>query len=166
MSGAIASKRGAAADMNKPSIDIATELVRLEALALFEVKGEWRRLHRWPPPKRMSRHLLMRGITDRLQERRLGGLSPAIIRKLERLKAGRLFGAVSAGAGAAGWRDDQARLGEALHRAARRRGILQVVQSWDTAIEGRSGQRLVRLHDVAANYGLPVVSGGRMAPAR
>ena len=85
MSDAIASKRGAAADMNKPSIDIATELVRLEALTLFELKGEWRRLHRRPPPKRMSRDLLMRGITYKLQERRLGGLSPLIIRKLEGL---------------------------------------------------------------------------------
>lgn len=83
MSDAIASKRGAAADMNKPSIDIAAALARLEALTLFELKGEWRRLHRRPPPKRMSRDLLMRGITYKLQERRLGGLSPLIIRKLE-----------------------------------------------------------------------------------
>jgi hypothetical protein len=34
---------------------------------------------------RLSRDLLMRGITYKLQERPLGGLSKSIIRKLERL---------------------------------------------------------------------------------
>ncbi len=86
MSDVIISKRVAAADMNLPSVDIAAELVQLEALTLFELKGEWRRLHRRPSPKRMSRDLLMRGITYKLQERRLGGLSPSIIRKLASLK--------------------------------------------------------------------------------
>ncbi len=81
MSGATASKRGVVADMNA-SLDIGAELARLEALTLFELKGEWRRLHRMAPPKRMSRDLLMRGITYKIQERRLGGLSPSILRKL------------------------------------------------------------------------------------
>jgi hypothetical protein len=58
------------------------ELVRLDALTLFELKGEWRRLHRIAPPKRMSRDLLVRGITYKIQERRLGGLSPSTLRKL------------------------------------------------------------------------------------
>jgi hypothetical protein len=68
--------------MDKSPIDIAAELARLEALTLFELKGEWRRLHRMGPPKRMSRDLLMRGITFKMQERRLGGLSPSALRKL------------------------------------------------------------------------------------
>lgn len=71
--------------MTKASIDIAEMLVRLSASTIFELRGEWRRLHRAPPPMRLSRDLLMRGITYKLQERPLGGLSQSILRKLERL---------------------------------------------------------------------------------
>jgi len=71
--------------MAKSSIDIAESLARLSASTIFELRGEWRRLHRAPPPMRLSRDLLMRGIIYKLQERPLGGLSTSIIRKLERL---------------------------------------------------------------------------------
>src|ERR1700758_1583009 len=84
-SAATTSRRRAAADMEKAAINLAQELARLSAARIFELRGEWRRLHRAPPPMRLSRDLLMRGITYKLQERRLGGLSKSIIRKLERL---------------------------------------------------------------------------------
>jgi hypothetical protein len=71
--------------MDKVAIDVAKALARLSELTVFELRGEWRRLHRAPPPMRLSRDLLMRGITYKLQERPLGGLSKSIIRKLERL---------------------------------------------------------------------------------
>jgi hypothetical protein len=71
--------------MAKPSIDVAEMLARLSASTIFELRGERRRLHRAPPPMRLSRDLLMRGITYKLQERPLGGLSQSILRKLERL---------------------------------------------------------------------------------
>jgi len=71
--------------MAKSAIDIAEALERLSALTIFELRGEWRRLHRAPSPMRLWRDLLMRGITYKLQERPLGGLSKSIIRKLERL---------------------------------------------------------------------------------
>jgi hypothetical protein len=71
--------------MCSPAIDIAEALARLAALTIFELRGEWRRLHHAPPPMRLSRDLLMRGITYKLQERSLGGLSKSIIRKLERI---------------------------------------------------------------------------------
>jgi hypothetical protein len=71
--------------MAKSSIDIAESLARLSAATIFELRGEWRRLHRAPPPTRLSRDLLLRGITYKLQERPLGGLSKSIMRKLERL---------------------------------------------------------------------------------
>ena len=71
--------------MAKSSIDIAESLARLSAATIFELRGEWRRLHRAPPPMRLSRDLLLRGIAYKLQERPLGGLSKSIIRKLERL---------------------------------------------------------------------------------
>src|SRR5580704_16554169 len=78
-----ASKRGAFADMNKAAIDIAQALARLSELTIFELRGEWRRLHRMRPPMRLSRDLLARGITYALQERAYGGLSAATARRLE-----------------------------------------------------------------------------------
>jgi hypothetical protein len=54
---------GALADMDKAAIDIAQALVRLSEVTIFELRGEWRRLHRMPPPMRFSRDLLTRGIT-------------------------------------------------------------------------------------------------------
>jgi Protein of unknown function (DUF2924) len=80
---AIASNRGAAAEMENAAIDLAETLARLSAPTIFELRGEWRRLHRMPPPMRLSRDLLMRGITYKLQERLLGGLSQSLLRKLE-----------------------------------------------------------------------------------
>ena len=65
-SAATASRGGAAADMTKLSIDVAETLARLSAATIFELRGEWRRLHRMPPPMRLSRDLLMRGITYKL----------------------------------------------------------------------------------------------------
>jgi Protein of unknown function (DUF2924) len=75
----IASIRGAHAEMDKRAINVAEELARLSALTIFELRGEWRRLHRMPPPMRLSRDLLIRGITYRLQERAYGGLSLVLI---------------------------------------------------------------------------------------
>ena len=69
--------------MRKPAIDIAQELDRLGDLTIFELRREWRRLHRMPPPMRLSRELLVRGMTYKLQEKPLGGLSKSILRKLE-----------------------------------------------------------------------------------
>jgi hypothetical protein len=92
MSAATASRRVAVTDMSRSSIEITVELARLSALTIFELRGEWRRLYRTPPPMRFSRDLLTRGITYRLQERSLGGLSNSIICKLQRLNTGSLYG--------------------------------------------------------------------------
>jgi hypothetical protein len=73
--------------MEKRAIDVAKALVRLSEVTIFELRGEWRRLHRMPPPMRLSRDLLTRGIAYKLQERAYGGLSTAIARKLERASA-------------------------------------------------------------------------------
>jgi hypothetical protein len=69
--------------MDKAAIDIGKALVRLSELTIFELRGEWRRLHRMPPPMRLSRDLLTRGISYKLQERAYGGLSAATARRLE-----------------------------------------------------------------------------------
>ena len=87
MSVAIGSRPGVPADMSHPRIDVAVELDRLGVLTIFELREEWRRLHRQSPPMRMSRDLLTRGILYKLQERSLGGLSRPIIGKLERIQA-------------------------------------------------------------------------------
>ena len=84
---AIGSKRGAVGDMDQAAIDIAKALAGLSELTIFELRGEWRRLHRMPPPMRLSRDLLVRGITYKLQERAYGGLSTATARKLEQAGA-------------------------------------------------------------------------------
>jgi hypothetical protein len=74
--------------MDKTAIDIAKALVRLSELTIFELRGEWRRLHRMLPPMRLSRELLIRGIIYQLQEWAYGGLSTATARKLEQAAAG------------------------------------------------------------------------------
>ena len=88
MCAVIASKRGAVADMGGSAIDIAEALAQLSVLTIFELRGEWRRLHRAPPPMRLSRDLLIRGITYKLQERAYGALSKATLRKLVQTSAG------------------------------------------------------------------------------
>jgi hypothetical protein len=68
------SKRGAVADMGGSAIDIAETLAQLSALTIFELRGEWWRLHRAPPPMLLSRDLLIRGITYKFHERACGGV--------------------------------------------------------------------------------------------
>lgn len=79
----IVSRLAADADMLNPTLDVAVEIGRLGVLTLFELRTEWRQLHRMQPPMRLSRDLLIRGITYKLQERALGGLSKSLLRKLE-----------------------------------------------------------------------------------
>ena len=76
--------------MNKAAIDVAKALVRLSEVTIFELRGEWRRLHRMPLPMRLSRDLLIRGTIYKLQEPAYGGLSMATARKLERASGSNL----------------------------------------------------------------------------
>lgn len=69
--------------MARSAVDIASELARLEALTILELRQEWRRLHQTSPPMRLSRDILLRGIVYKLQERVLGGLSKSTLRKLK-----------------------------------------------------------------------------------
>jgi hypothetical protein len=63
-------------------LDIAAELSRLEVLTNFELRSEWRQLHGMQPPKSLSRDLLLRGITYKIQERAFGGLSKSALRRI------------------------------------------------------------------------------------
>ena len=69
--------------MAKSDLDVTAEIGRLENLGIDELRQEWRHLHQTPPPKRLSRDILLRGITYKLQERVFGGLSKATLRKLQ-----------------------------------------------------------------------------------
>jgi hypothetical protein len=52
---------------------------------MAQLRAEWRRRFRSPPPNRLSRDLLMRGVAYKIQERAYGGLSRATLRKLQAL---------------------------------------------------------------------------------
>ena len=69
--------------MAKPAVDIAAEVLQLESLPLDRLREHWRRLHQTPPPKRLSRDILLRGLAYKMQETAFGGLSKAILRKLQ-----------------------------------------------------------------------------------
>jgi hypothetical protein len=69
--------------MAKPTLDIAIEFGRLDNLTIDQLREEWRRLYQTPPPKRLSRDILLRGITYKLQENAFGGLPKSILRKLQ-----------------------------------------------------------------------------------
>jgi hypothetical protein len=69
--------------VGKLSLDLPTEIVRLDGLAIEGLRNEWRRLYQTPPPKRLSRDILLRGIAYRLQEMAHGGLSKGVLRKLK-----------------------------------------------------------------------------------
>jgi hypothetical protein len=73
-------------------IDIPAEIGRLEGLTIFELRQEWRRVEckfeRRSPPMRLSRDLLVRAIVYRLQERALGGLSGAAVKRLRTAAGG------------------------------------------------------------------------------
>ncbi len=73
--------------MAKASIHLSKTLAQLSQLTIFELRGEWRRPHRAPPPMRLSRDLAIRAIIYKLQERAYGGVSRAATRKLEQARA-------------------------------------------------------------------------------
>ena len=62
---------------------VVAQLEALPNLSITELRAAWRRRFRSPPPNRLSRDLLMRGIAYKIQERAHGGLGRATLRKLE-----------------------------------------------------------------------------------
>lgn len=69
--------------MAKPAVDISAEIARLEQLTLGALREEWRRAHQTLPPRRLSRDMLLRGISYKLQENIFGGLSKVVRRSLQ-----------------------------------------------------------------------------------
>ena len=56
--------------------DVSQKITALTRLTAPQLRAEWRRLHRYQPP-RLSRDLLVRCIAYRIQELAYGGLSKA-----------------------------------------------------------------------------------------
>lgn len=61
--------------------DITARLAALDDMDLTMLRAEWRRLYRSQAP-RLSRMLMIRALAYRLQERSVGGLTPATARRL------------------------------------------------------------------------------------
>ena len=58
---------------------------RLTAMSVHELRSEWRRVHKSPSPVAFTADLLVRGITYKLQEQRLGKLPIEYRRELDQL---------------------------------------------------------------------------------
>ena len=63
-------------------------IVTLQALTTGDLRIEWQRLYRVTPPTRLSRDLLIRGVTYKLQEEAHGGLGYSTRRMLRSLADG------------------------------------------------------------------------------
>ena len=63
---------------------LSDELAALATLSPAQLRAEWRRVYRTPPP-RLTPDLLLRGVASRLQERAQGGLPTATARELDRM---------------------------------------------------------------------------------
>lgn len=70
-------KQGRAAE------SVSRDMAALPDLSLDDLKARWRQLYSAPPPARLGRTLLMRGLAHRMQERALGGLKAATLRRLD-----------------------------------------------------------------------------------
>ncbi len=67
---------------SRAGADLSERLAALPKLTYADLRTEWRRLFRAHPPQKISRDLLELAIAWKLQERALGGLSPATKRRL------------------------------------------------------------------------------------
>ena len=60
-------------------------IAALEALSITQLRSRWAEAHGRPPPAYSHRQFLVRGLAQALQEQALGGLAPALRRRLARL---------------------------------------------------------------------------------
>ena len=64
---------------------LAEQIGALETLSLEQLRSCWTEAYGMPPPARSRREFVVRGLAHRLQEAALGGLSPALRRRLIQL---------------------------------------------------------------------------------
>jgi hypothetical protein len=65
--------------------DIDAQLSALMELAPEQLRAAWRRYYRVPPPRGLSRDMLIRAIAYKIQEHAFGGLSKSTLRRLTTL---------------------------------------------------------------------------------
>ena len=68
---------------------LTEQIAALETLSIEQLRTRWAEANGRPPPPCWHRQFLVRGLAHRLQENVLGGLAPALLRRLVDL-AGRL----------------------------------------------------------------------------
>ena len=77
--------------MRSPRCDrVEAEIAALPSHSRAELLEHWRMLHSTPPPKGISRALLIRAIAYAMQAKRCGGLKPTVIRRLRKAVDGSL----------------------------------------------------------------------------
>jgi hypothetical protein len=70
----------------RPDItEVARQIAGLANRSTQDLRVAWRQLHRTGPPLGLSRDLLVRALANQLQERRYGGVSRALRRRLQSL---------------------------------------------------------------------------------
>lgn len=70
---------------NGQAPDVAGEIASLMDLEPEQLRTAWRRTYRLPPPKGLSRDMLIRAIAYKIQERVFGGLAKSTLRRLATL---------------------------------------------------------------------------------
>ncbi len=65
--------------------DVEAQLSALDGLAPEQLRVAWRRHYRVPPPRGLSRDMLIRAIAYKIQEQALGGLGKSTLRRLATL---------------------------------------------------------------------------------
>jgi len=70
---------------NSQAPDVAGQIAGLLELEPEKLRSAWRRTYRVPPPKGLSRDMLIRAIAYKIQERAFGGLSKSTLRQLATL---------------------------------------------------------------------------------
>jgi hypothetical protein len=64
---------------------LLAHIAALEALRIEQLRSRWTEAYGRPPPACSHRQFLVRGLAQALQEKALGGLAPALRRRLARL---------------------------------------------------------------------------------
>jgi hypothetical protein len=72
------------AAVNVMSSLVQKKITELEALDTSGLRMLWGKIFEQPPPKSMRRDLLLRALAYHVQEQKLGGLKPAVRRRLAR----------------------------------------------------------------------------------
>lgn len=69
-------------------LTLAEAFQRIEAMSVVDLRHLWRETHGRPAPEALTKDLMARLLAYRLQEQRLGGLSPALGKQLVALARG------------------------------------------------------------------------------